>query len=79
MHHLRVFGQTVDMDDTSSASASTSASVSPPSATSDVWKYIEKSAESNIASYPGRVGGERRPGIDCLRMRCRFRYISVKF
>ena len=20
-----------------------------------------------IASYPGRVGGERRPGIDCLR------------
>ena len=22
-----------------------------------------------LASYPGRVGGERRPGIDCLRMR----------
>ena len=21
-----------------------------------------------IASYPGRVGGKRRPGIDCLRM-----------
>jgi len=31
-----------------------------------------------LASYPGRVGGERRPGIDCLRMRGRFRYISVK-
>ena len=31
-----------------------------------------------VASYPGRVGGERRPGIDCLRMRGRFRYISVK-
>ena len=24
---------------------------------------------STLASYPGRVGGERRPGIDCLRMR----------
>ena len=24
---------------------------------------------TGIASYPGRVGGERRPGIDCLRMR----------
>ena len=22
-----------------------------------------------IASYPGRVGGKKRPGIDCLRMR----------
>ena len=22
-----------------------------------------------LALYPGRVGGERRPGIDCLRMR----------
>ena len=22
-----------------------------------------------LASYPGRVGGEKRPGIDCLRMR----------
>ena len=32
----------------------------------------------DLASYPGRVGGERRPGIDCLRMRGRFRYISVK-
>ena len=31
-----------------------------------------------VASYPGRVGEERRPGIDCLRMRSRFRYISVK-
>ena len=31
-----------------------------------------------LASYPGRMGGERRPGIDCLRMRGRFRYISVK-
>jgi len=31
-----------------------------------------------LASYPGRVGRERRPGIDCLRMRGRFRYISVK-
>ena len=38
-------GQTVDTDDTSSASAS--ASVSPPSVKSDVWKYFEKSAESN--------------------------------
>ena len=41
------------MDDTSSASASMSASdcVSPPSANSDVWKYFEKSAESNKAKY----------------------------
>ena len=31
-----------------------------------------------LASYPGRVGGERQPGIDCLRMRGRFHYISVK-
>ena len=31
-----------------------------------------------VASYPGRVGGERRLGIDCLRMRGRFRYIFVK-
>ena len=23
----------------------------------------------NVALYPGCVGGERRPGIDCLRMR----------
>ena len=22
-----------------------------------------------LASYPGRVGGEKRPGINCLRMR----------
>ena len=43
------FGQTVNMDDTSSASASTSASVSPPSENSDVWKYFEKSAESSKA------------------------------
>ena len=32
----------------------------------------------NIASYPGRMGGERRPGIECSRMRGCFRYISVK-
>ena len=25
--------------------------------------------DTHLASYPGRVGGERRPGIDCLRMR----------
>ena len=31
-----------------------------------------------LASYPGCVGGKRRPGIDCLRMRGRFCYISVK-
>ena len=23
----------------------------------------------SLASYPGRVGGEKRPGINCLRMR----------
>ena len=27
----------------------------------EVWHHV--------ASYPGRMGGERRPGIDCLRMR----------
>ena len=32
-----------------------------------------------LASYPGHLGGEKRPGIDCLRMRDQFRYISVKF
>ena len=26
-------------------------------------------APALLASYPGRVGGERQPGIDCLRMR----------
>ena len=31
-----------------------------------------------LASYPGRLGGEKRPDIDCLRMRGQFRYISVK-
>ena len=38
----------------------------------------EEEEGEEVASYPGRVGGERRPGIDCLRMRGRFRYISVK-
>ena len=47
-------------------------------ATSDVHKAVmaklkvERSrarGESTVASYPGRVGGERRPGTDCLRMR----------
>ena len=33
---------------------------------------------AKLASYPGRVGGEKRPGIYRLRMRERFRYISVK-
>ena len=47
-------GQTVDIDDTSSASASTSASVSPPSAKSDVWKYFEKSAGLNKAKCSPR-------------------------
>ena len=27
-----------------------------------VWQYLL------LALYPGHVGGERRPGIDCLRM-----------
>ena len=31
-----------------------------------------------LASYSDCVGGEGRPGIDCLRMHGRFRYISVK-
>ena len=39
---------------------------------------VSECAMKLLASYPGRVGGERRPGIDCLRMRGRFRYISVK-
>jgi len=26
-------------------------------------------ARTELASYPGRVGGEKRPGIDCLCMR----------
>ena len=30
-----------------------------------------------LASYTGRVGGEKRPVIYCLRMRERFRYISA--
>ena len=30
---------------------------------------------SLLASHPGRVGGERRHGIDCLCMRGRFHYI----
>ena len=34
--------------------------------------------EWQVASYPSRVGGEKRPGIDCLRMRSQFRYSSVK-
>jgi len=31
--------------------------------------YQTSEAHSLVASYPGRVRGERRPGIDCLRMR----------
>ena len=31
-----------------------------------------------LALYPGRLGGEKWPGIDCLRMRGQFRYISIK-
>ena len=38
----------------------------------------KSSAQPAVASYPGRVGGEKRPGIDCLRMRGQFRYISIK-
>ena len=33
-----------------------------------VW-LVYLSFVSSLASYPGRMGGERRPGIDCLRMR----------
>ena len=29
-----------------------------------LWELLA----SYLASYPGRVGGEKRPGIDCLRM-----------
>ena len=38
-------------------------------------RTLERSPKSGpakpdqLASYPGRVGGEKRPGIDCLRMR----------
>ena len=32
-----------------------------------------------VASYPGRVGGEKRPGIHCIRMREIFSKFSVKF
>ena len=35
--------------------------------------------EQQVASYPGRMGGEKRPGINCLHMRSQFRYSSVKF
>ena len=42
--------------------------------TGKVWKLDAL----KIASYPGRVGGEKWPGINCLRMRGHFRYISVK-
>ena len=38
----------------------------------------EVAAQGTLASYPGRLGGEKRPGIDCLCMRGQFRYISVK-
>ena len=35
-------------------------------------------AKYPLASYPGRVEGEKWPGIYCLRMCKRFRYISAK-
>ena len=63
------FGQTVDMDETSSTNASTSASVSPPSVKSDVWKYFQKSTElikvkcslcSNILSYGGGTRSKKQ-------------------
>ena len=34
-----------------------------------VWLCETRSGGGVVASYPGRVGGERRPGINCLRMR----------
>ena len=33
------------------------------------WAYYPNMVMTNVASYPGCMGGERRPGIDCLRMR----------
>ena len=37
---------------------------------SDTWLVV--------ASYPGRLGGEKRPGIHCMRMRENFSKFSVK-
>ena len=31
------------------------------------------------APDPGSVGGERRPGIECLRMRGRCRYLNLVY
>ena len=36
-------------------------------------------AGKTLASYPGRLGGEKRPGIHCMRMREYFSKFSVKF
>ena len=39
----------------------------------------DKSGHSSlIALYPGHIGGEKQPGINCLHMRGRFHYISIK-
>ena len=35
----------------------------------DIIILLARGARVPLASYPGRVGGEKRPGIDCLRMR----------
>ena len=62
------------------------------SATTSLYRTINESIDSLIplvpgnvslaacllVSYPGRVGGERWPGIDCLRMCGRFCYTSVE-
>ena len=42
------------------------------------WEGACEKDEGGLASYPGCLGGEKRPGIDCLRMCGQFRYISVK-
>ena len=36
-------------------------------------------ARVHVAPYPGRLGGEKPPGIHCMRMRENFSKFSVKF
>ena len=31
--------------------------------------YLRMASAITVASYPGRIEGEKQPGIDCLRMR----------